>query len=393
MFIINYFTKRSLELEQELINNRRILHQYPELGSQLLQTSAFVTKKLREMGCETTEIPEGGVVCHIGKNTGKTIMLRADMDALPIQEQSGLTFSSCNEGVAHCCGHDIHTSFLLGAAKMLKEREHELSGTVKLVFQTGEEPLEGAKNMIAANVLEDPHVDCAVGIHVQPLLPLGCLNYPRGAFLCSSDILKIQVFGKGGHGGLPHLGIDPINIAAHIILSLQSLQIKEISADSPVVLNICEIKAGSSCNIIPESAVLIGTLRTYDPQICCKLKKRIIEMCESTATTFGGSALVTFEESCPCVINNSTLVEQLSGYIPQLEMDFITESEYKMQVSDDFGFFSEQTPSVMFIIGCESTEGSRSFNHSPSVRYNEGVLPIGAALLAHLAFSWLNDRR
>lgn len=346
-------------------------------------------KKLREMGCGYRVIPRGGIVADIGSRRGKTILLRADMDALPMEEQSGLPFSSRNEGRAHTCGHDLHTAFLLGAARMLKERETELAGTVRLIFQAGEETLEGAQEMLRAGVLENPPVDAAVGIHVQPTLLPGYLHYPAGTFLASSDTFEIRIQGKGGHGGQPHLGIDPINVAAHIILALQSLQVKEVAADIPAVLNICRAEAGSAGNVIPDSARLSGTMRTHDDSVREKLKMRMRQIVEGTAKMFGAVGQLIFAEQCPCTVNDPGLTGFFSESLRQFGIDFMTDGDYRMQVSDDFGFYTQKVPSVMFVIGCGNSEGTQGHNHSPYVIYNEEVLVTGAALLAHCAWDWL----
>lgn len=388
--------ERSKELERELIENRRYLHRHPELGIHLPQTSAYVRKQLEKMGYQVEAAGNGGLITQVGQagdGRGKTILLRADMDALPLTEESGELFSSLNQGIAHACGHDLHTTFLLGAAKLLKEREEEISGTVKLLFQYGEETLEGAKNAIQSGVLQNPTVDAAIGIHVQPSLPLGYLNYPKGAFLSSTDTFKICIRGKGCHGGQPSMGIDPISPAAHIILALQSLQVKEVAADEPVVLNICRVESGTATNIVPDRAQLWGTLRTYDDAVCKRIKKRMREIVEWTAKSFGAEAELRFEEHCPCTVNDAELVDGLAGALIRFGSAFITEPDYRMQVSDDFGFFSQQVPSVMFIIGCKPEVEKPSHNHSPFVAYHEGVLTIGAALLAHCAYDWLEERR
>lgn len=386
------FIQHSKDIEDDLLKIRRYLHQYPELESELHITTKLVKEKLVEIGCEPKEICKSGIVATIGgKKPGKTILLRADMDALPMEEESGLEFASKHPGMAHTCGHDIHTTFLIGAAKLLKEREEEIEGTIKLMFQPGEEPLTGAIDMIKAGVLESPKVDCAIGIHVQPLLPLNHLHYAKGAFLASTDIFRITIQGKSCHASQPHLGIDPINVAAHIILSLQSIQSKLVPANEAVILNICEVKSGSTSNIVPEQAVLTGTLRTYNPQ----LRKNIIDQCkklvELTSQAFNANAKFEILESCPSAVNDEKLVKDIQKYIPNLGIEFITDPNYRMQVSDDFGFISELVPSVLFIIGCKPQGNQISHNHNSKVIYNEDVLPIGSALLAECAFDWLRD--
>lgn len=385
---MNFF-ERSQELAQYHRDNRRFLHQHPEIGMNLPETAAYVKKKLKEMGCAAEDSLCGGISVSLGTGNGKTILLRADMDGLPMEEQSGLPFSSVCPDRAHTCGHDMHMSFLLGAARMLKEREQEIRGTVKLVFQPGEETLEGASAMIAEGILENPHVDAAIGIHVQPSLPLGYLNYPEGPFLASIDNFCVEITGKGCHGGQPHMGVDPINIAAHIVLALQSLQVKEVSPDSRCVLNICRIEGGSASNIVPEKAFLWGTLRTYDNDVCERLKARMRDIVESTARMYGGAGKLTFEVHCPSVTNDRTLAADLYQIIEKSGIGFHTDPNYRMQVSDDFGFFSSKIPSVMFVIGCRSEGKEFSHNHSPFVIYDEAVLPVGAALLAHCACEWL----
>lgn len=363
----------------------------PELGLELPITTSYVKEKLIEMGCEVEEIPYGGLVALIGNKTGNTILLRADMDALPLQEQSGLSFASNFSGISHSCGHDLHTTFLLGAAKMLKEKEHELVGTVKLMFQSGEETLEGAKRMLDSGVLENPKVNSAIGIHVQPLLPLKALNYSKGAILASSDTFEITVYGKSCHGAQPHLGVDPINIAATIIHLLQAFQVKEVPSDATVVLNICEIKSGHASNIVPDTALLTGTLRTYDNVLREMIKVRICEIVEGTANIFGATSKLRFLDSCPCTENDPTFTESLEKYIHDVGIDFNTEPNYRLMVSDDFGLIAREVPSTMFIIGCKPEVEETSHNHNSKVIYNENVLVQGAALLAHCAFNWVNN--
>ncbi|MGL6105403.1 M20 metallopeptidase family protein [Romboutsia sp.] len=388
------FIQGAKEIEDYLVEIRRHLHRHPELESDLPKTTKYVKEKLTEIGCKPEEICKSGIVATIGGNKpGKTILLRADMDALPMQEESGLEYTSQHLGIAHTCGHDIHTSFLIGAAKLLKEREGEIEGTIKLMFQPGEESLTGALDMIKSGILESPKVDCAVGMHVQPLLPLNHLNYAKGPFLASTDILRITIQGRSCHASQPHMGIDPINIAAHIILSLQSLQSKLVPSNEPVVLNICEVKSGNTSNVVPEQAILTGTLRTFNPQ----LRKEIIEQCDKiiklTSQAFGATSKLEILESCPSAINDKKLVDEIKEYIPNLGIDFVSDPNYRMQVSDDFGFISELVPSILFIIGCKPDGIESSHNHNSKVIYNEEVLQMGAALFAQCAFDYLKNNK
>lgn len=386
------FLTQSLDLAPYLTECRRHLHQYPEVGSVLPKTCQFVKAQLEHMGYQVEEVASGGLMVSIGQGNGKTLLIRADMDALPMQEDSGEPFSSLHPGMAHTCGHDLHTAFLLGAAKLLKEREDEILGTIKLLFQTAEETLEGAKSAIAAGVLRNPDVDAAMGIHVQPLLPFGHLNYPKGAFLSSVDMFQIRIKGKGCHGAMPHLGIDPINVAAHIILALQSLQVKEIPADESVVLNICKMEAGSVTNVVPNEACLWGTLRTYNDNICREIKQRMQQVAVHTAQAFGAEAEISFIEHCPCAVNDPALVDSITSSLQTFEQSFHSDPNYRLPVSDDFGFFSQEVPTVMLMIGCKPEQAERRSNHSPNVRYDETVLPYGAALLSHCALDWLKKQ-
>lgn len=382
------FLTRSLDLAPYLIECRRHLHQYPELGSVLPKTCQYVRAQLEQMGYQVEEVASGGLLASVGQGNGKTLLIRADMDALPMQEESGEPFSSLHPGIAHTCGHDFHTAFLLGAAKLLKEREHEIPGTIKLFFQTAEETLEGAQSAIAAGVLHNPEVNAAMGIHVQPLLPFGHLNYPKGAFLSSVDMIQIHIRGKGCHAAMPHLGIDPINVAAHMILALQSLQVKEVPANEAVVLNICKVESGSATNIVPNEAYLWGTLRTYNDGVCRQIKQRMQEIVACTAQAFGAEAELDFLEHCPCTVNDPDLVDAVASSLQTFEQPFHSNPDYRLQVSDDFGFFSQEVPTIMLMIGCKPEQGQPYTNHSPGVRYDEAVLPYGAALLAHCAWDW-----
>lgn len=379
-----------MELQNYHIENRRFLHKHPELGMQLPRTMEYVEEKLQELGCGVERIP-GGLISLIGNQNGKTILLRSDMDALPMQEQSGLEFASTVPGQAHTCGHDLHTAILLGAAKMLREREHELKGAVKLMFQSGEETLEGAVHMLDAGVLEHPKVGAAIGMHVQPLLPLYHLNYTKGAFLASTDLFQVQIRGRGCHGAQPQMGVDPINVAAHILLALQSLQVKEVAPDASVVINVCQVQSGTASNVVPETAVMTGTLRTDDNSLREMLKARMVRIAQCTAEMFDATAELSFLESCPCTENNAELADALARHLTGLDVDFRTNPNYKMQVSDDFAFISQAVPSVMFVIGCSPSDGRTSHNHNPGVVYNEDVLALGAAVLAQCAYGWVNE--
>ena len=255
--------KAAYEIENEIIENRRYIHQYPEIGLELLHTAAFVKEKLLEMGYEIEEICKCGILARIGK-PGKTLLIRADMDALPMEEINDLEFKSKNKCMAHTCGHDTHVAMLLGTAKLLKKFENELEGTVLLLFQPGEETLEGAKAVVEGGLFKKYKIDAAIATHIEVVdVKTGDLIYKRGELYASSDNFNIEIVGKGCHGAYPNEGIDPINVLVHIYLALQSIISREVSALEPFVLSIGNFHAGTVRNVIPDTARMEGTFRTY----------------------------------------------------------------------------------------------------------------------------------
>ena len=307
---------RGLELKDELIQYRRQMHQNPELSFDLPKTTAMVMEQLRSFGYEPQRIGRAGITCTVGHG-GKTIMLRGDMDALPMAEETGLPFASTN-GCMHACGHDFHASALLGAAKMLKEREAELKGTVKLLFQPAEETMDGAADVYKNGILENPHVDAAMALHVVHA-PLGTAGYTPGHACGSSDVFTVTVHGKGGHGAAPHDNIDPINIAAHIILALQTINSREINPNQMIVLTICSVHAGSAPNVTPADAVFQGTIRTMDMGVKTYARQRFTEICNDVCKTFRASCDIEFiGEGIPPMINNNELAEEIGGYIDDM---------------------------------------------------------------------------
>ena len=281
---------RALELKDELIENRRYLHSHAEAGLTLPNTVAYVEKKLREYGIEPERCGEG-VTALIGKG-GKVLLLRADMDALEMPEESGLAFASMNPQTAHCCGHDMHAAMLLTAAKMLKEHESELQGTVKLMFQPGEECLNGSLNMLENGILENPKVDAALAYHVGPgKLPIGMFMYnDNSTMMYSNNEFSVTVKGKGGHGAMPQNCIDPISVGAHIIIALQEIIARELDPHGSCVITVGTFHAGTAMNIIPETARLTGTLRADTKEAQTKLVQRVREVTQATAAVYGATA-------------------------------------------------------------------------------------------------------
>lgn len=387
-------------LQEEIMQHRRWLHAHAETGFDLFETKAYVKNALEEMGFAVSECGKAGLTTTIGAPGGKVILLRADMDALPITETTGLPYASTN-GKMHACGHDLHTAMLLGAAKLLKAHEAELSGQVKFMFQPAEEIFEGSLDMIRNGILEDPRPDAAVMIHVSAGIPL-----PSGTVIVSSpgvsapaaDYFSIQVQGKGCHGSAPQNGIDPLTAAAHILIGLQEIMAREIASSEEAVLTIGSFHGGEVGNVIPDSAVLSGTIRTYDEKIRTFLKQRLTEIAEGIAASFRAAATVSFGSCCPTLINDRELSEKVTNILKeQLGSNTVFTTAQlgggKPQRgggSEDFAYITQEIPSVMLALTAgEPSRGYSYPQHHPKVTFDEEVLSTGAAVFAGIACDWL----
>ena len=384
------YLQRAQELYEQMVSDRRYLHQHPEVGMELPETTEYVIKRLTEMGYQPQRIGGGVTATVTGNPQGKVFLLRADMDALPMEEKSGLPFAS-QRSCAHTCGHDMHTAMLLGAAQMLKEREKELNGTVKFMFQPGEEVLAGAKSMVEAGILENPHVDAAMGAHMIPMIPVGLGGYGTGVVSASSDHLVIRIAGKGGHGAHPHTAVDPINIGVHIHLALQELISREVDPAETVVLTFGKFQGGEAANIIPASVVMEGTLRTFNESLRTHLLERIQTVCSSTAQAFLGNAQVEILHSvCSLKIDNDTSTSTVLGW--QREGLKMLHRSEKMSGSEDFAEIAARVPSTFFVVGGGTQEdGCYVSLHNPTIRFNEEALIYGAAAYASGAAAWLEQ--
>ena len=383
------FYKRANELKEETVSHRRFFHQNAEVGLDMPLGREYVMKKLTEYGLKPQECGHGAAAV-LGQGV-PVLLLRADMDALPMQEMSGEPFASTN-GNAHTCGHDCHAAMLLTAAKMLKECETELKGTVKFMFQPAEETFEGSRDMIKNGVLENPRVDAALAFHVAPgKMPTGLFMFnSSGVMMSSVDGFRIEIKGKGGHGAYPNLTVDPLRIAVQIYLGLESLIAREANPEKTCVLTIGRLQGGNAANIIPDAAVMEGTLRTDDKACRELLVRRISEVAEGTAKTYGGTAEVVPLSEVPPLICEHELTEKMAGYMQELGLKPI--SDMKANASEDFAVVAEKVPSAFMYLsaGFEDERGDFSA-HKPKVRFNENVLPIGSAGLAHCAVRWLEE--
>ena len=385
---MNYY-ERAQELNEETIANRRYFHTNAEVGLDMPKAKAYVMKKLTEYGLEPKECGYG-VTATLGHG-GKCIMLRADMDALPMPEESGEPFACPTGKEAHACGHDFHAAMLLTAAKMLKENESELEGTVKFMFQPAEETFAGSKKLIAAGILENPKVDAAVGMHVMLDSSKPALNYGLGYMTSSCDGFKITVHGNGCHGAMPELGIDPINVGLHIYSAFQNLIARETPSAERAILTFGAFNAGATPNIVPGEAVLMGTLRTYNKELREKLVSRMHEICEYEGKAFGATVDYEVLSDVPSTYSDPEMTKELAGYASEIEPGIIGKTNYMVTPSDDFAFLSEHVPTTYFMIDAK-VDGCPVQHHNPGVLFNEDALPYGAAVHATCAFNWLNKQ-
>jgi len=376
--------------QEEFIQHRRHLHQHPEIGFELPNTVAYVEKTLLSMGLTPQKVGQAGLVVTIGNGNGKTILLRGDMDALPMEENTDLPFKSTN-GFAHTCGHDIHTTFMLGAAKLLKEKEKDIKGTVKIMFQPAEEIGLGARNMIENGLLEHPKVDAALALHVTPDLEVGKFGYKPGIAASSLDGFFLKVQGKGGHSSEPQNAIDPLMIVNAIYNQMNTLVSKEIDPKERAVLVIGKMGGGTVANIIPDTAHLEATLRTFKPEVRDHLFNRVQEIIDATVKMMRGTyELKTI--STPSLYNNETLCEQIVPFVQEIvgENHLQVDAE-PLAGTEDFSYISQQVPTMFMWAGSNGLGDNNYPLHNPNIILDEGVIPLGVAVVVHSAISWLNQ--
>jgi amidohydrolase len=391
---MNYY-ERALQLKEETIAHRRWFHTNAEVGLDMPKGQAYVLEELQKLGIDATPCGHG-VTATLGK-PGKCILLRADMDALPMKEESGLPFACSTGTAAHCCGHDFHTAMLLTAAKMLKEQQDTLDGTVKFMFQPAEETLEGARDMLQSGILKNPAPDAALAFHVAAgHMPVGIYMYnANGTMMFSVDGFQITVKGRGTHGAYPHAGIDPINIGCHIHLALQTLIAREVDPSKANVLTIGKFTAGNANNVIPETAQLQGAIRSNDKTSRELLMRRIKEVAVKTAEVYGGSAEIQMLSEIPPLVCDPKLTQEIVGYMDELNIPGATPSPgIAASASEDFACIAEKIPSVFIYLsaGYPDDRGLAPA-HNPKVQFNEDVCPIGASYYAHCATQWLKNNK
>lgn len=380
---------------QQTVEWRRHLHANPELSYQEFNTSKFVAAQLKSFGIPFTEIATTGIVGLIkGKNPDKkSVALRADMDALPIQEINEISYKSTNPGVMHACGHDVHTSSLLGTAKILQEVRDQFEGTIKLIFQPGEEKNPGgASFMIRDGALTNPAPASIIGQHVMPLVPVGKVGFREGMYMASSDEIYLKVIGKGGHGAAPELTIDPILIASHIIIALQQVISRNASPKQPTVLTFGRILGEGATNIIPNEVNIAGTFRALNETWRKEGLQKIKKMAESIADGMGGKCEVTISQGYPYLENNPGVTRRIrvaaEAYVGKenvVDIDLTLGSE-------DFAYYSHVVPASFYRLGTRNeAKGLTNYVHTPNFDIDEDALKIGPGLMAWMAVSELND--
>ena len=394
---MNKYLERANQLVPELVENRRHFHRHPEVRNELFETVKYVKAQLEDMGYQVQEICQCGlVVLAGGKKPGKCILIRGDMDALPMPEDTGLEFSSENPGAMHACGHDLHMAMLLGAAKLLKEHEDEIEGTVKICFQPNEETFGGAKAMIEAGVLENPHVDAAFAIHVGSMADVGTLDYGKGLTMGSADGFSIHVKGKGCHGAAPNSGISPINIGVHIYLALQELLAREVNPAEQCTLTVGSMLFGDGAtNVIPSEGVLNGTMRGFNAELINHLRQRVEEISVGTARVFGGDAEVEWLFSSPAMYCDPEFTDEVVRYAADVVgQDRMIPKKSRATGSEDFAYCGEKVPSQIFWLGAGvDDKPKRISNHNPKVLFSEDALPYGAAVYTQCAIQWLKEHK
>ena len=391
--------QQAMALKTDLVKWRETLHRHPELGLDTPWTQRFVADRLTEMGYTPKKVGAAGYTALVGKPGGKVLLLRADMDALPLDEVSGEPFSSECPGRMHACGHDMHTAMLLGAAKLLKDNESLLEGQVKLMFQSGEEIGEGARDMVEHGVLEDPHVDAAEMIHVAAGAPFpsGLVLIPQGGTGASASCrFRMVVTGKGGHGAMPANCIDPITAICHIHCGIEEIFAREAELCDFLAISVGTIHAGDAHNIIPNTAEMSGTIRTMSLEKMTWAQKRLTEIAQGIGGAYRTQVEVIYEKLLPPLIADTETADCAGKYMQELlgPGAMRVPSSTKGGGSEDFAHVSVKVPSVpMFLAAGNSKEGYEHPAHHPAVRFDENALPIGAAAHTYMAIRWLQEHK
>jgi len=364
---------------------RRDLHRHPELGFKEIRTAGIVARELGQLGMEvTTGVAETGVVGLLeGDQAGETILLRFDMDALPVQEETGKAYASTEPGVMHACGHDGHVAVGLSVARMLNQQRNGLHGRAKLVFQPAEEGLGGAEGMMAAGVLENPRPRYSLALHIWNEEPVGTIAIVPGPLMAGAEIFDVRLIGRGGHGALPHQTADPVVAAAQVVMALQTIVSRNVSPLEAAVISVTRLRAGEAFNVIPPSAELRGTIRTFEPGVRERVLQRFREVVRGVAESLGCQAEIELTRLTPPVINDAGLAERLAMRIrkdlPEAQLD----TTFRSMVSEDMAFMMEQVPGCYMLVGGANPAEHLNYpHHHPKFDFDESALVWASALMA-----------
>lgn len=388
-------TQLAEQIHGNVVENRRHLHANPELSFHEYETSAFVAGKLNELGISYEKMANTGLVALIkgSKPSDAVVALRADMDALPITEANDVVYKSKNPGVMHACGHDVHTSSLLGTAKILTELKDEFAGTVKLIFQPAEEKLPGGANlMIQEGVLENPKPQAVVGQHVMPLIQSGKVGFRAGKYMASTDEIYVTVHGKGGHGAQPQQNIDPVLITSHIIVALQQIVSRVADPKTPSVLSFGKVIANGATNVIPNEVYLEGTFRTMDEEWRAKAHEKMKKMAEGIAEAMGGSCDFKIMRGYPFLINEEKLTADVRAYAEDyLGKENVLDLDIWM-AAEDFAYYSQVSDACFYRLGTGNTaRGITSSVHTPTFDVDEDSLKLSTGLMTYIALKQLGN--
>lgn len=386
------FQRESEALADEIIAQRRDFHRHPELGFQEHRTAGIVADAVNDLGLKIrTGVAETGVIALLkGERPGPTILLRFDMDALPIQEETGASYASTFDGVMHACGHDGHTAIGMAVAKLLHGHRQELPGTVKLVFQPAEEGLNGAERMVEEGVLLDPTPDYTLAMHLWNDKPVGWIGVTPGPAMAGSERLEIEIAGRGGHGAAPHQTADPVLATAQVICALQSVVSRNLDPGKPAVVSVTKIRAGDAFNVIPSRALLGGTIRTFGGEVRDLVLQRVEEIVCGIAEAMGCEAKVKIKRLTPPVINNQALAIRIQSLIKRVYPEAIVDSEEVVMGSEDMAFMMEDVPGCYMFVGSGNpAKGLDAPHHNPRYDFDEVVLHKASALMAAVAWMLL----
>lgn len=372
---------------------RREFHRHPEIGFHEKTTAKLVADELLKLDLSIkTGIARTGIVALLDSGKpGPVVMLRADMDALPVTEQTGAAYASLTPGIMHACGHDGHMAIMLTTARLLHQRRNELHGTVKFIFQPAEEGQGGAEEMLRSGALENPTPDYMLGLHLWNEKPLGHIVVSPGALMAGSDTFSVTITGRGGHGALPDISIDPVVAASHMVTALQSIISRNISPLQSAVLSVTKVQAGTAYNIIPHSAELSGTIRTFDTQVRQRLLERFHQTVNGIAQAMGVSVEIEINHLTSAVTNDEGVTSVVASVISDIDKEITIISSYQTMVSEDVSLYLERVRGCFLLVGSAKTGEAQTYgHHHPKFDFDEQVLPLSAAILAASTMRLLN---